>query len=471
MASLKYIMGMVTEEMSESQASTEPEEISDYEAPQVERKEATPEPSSPQTNLEENDIEDDHELDKSYQSSMETHSVLSIENELICQSSFASHTLQEVETEDQDASSLSSMVAHQQENNEQESPPETVDDWNFYITHLKDTTLVDKESFFHIESSFYITLVSHQQPPQEITEEEYSQISSLVVHQYRPTDIEDSDPASMISLTSHMINRNLQDVYENEQLQNVYGYGNFEGEILLKDTMMVENEHEKEIGSFSEQIEYQISSPSVVDKENASIDDLLDNEMYWRSYDRIDVKTECLHPLTMVSHQLSIKDTPTNFDENLVSSSCHKHLDIEADDQDTLSIPSMFVHQMQPLEVKINASLTDISDILAYEKYVISMTLYKYMESLSSSMVCHKLDGLETLSDPNELILSMAAHSSVPVDLEEKDTACLPSMCAHQINLCYKSNDGESEDYQFDYKNVLVMPTDKMIQEEKDIAC
>merc|ERR1719391_671869 len=128
-------MGMVTEEMSESQASTEPEEINDYEAPQVERKEATPEPSSPQTNQEENDIEDDHELDKSYQSSMETHSVLSFENELICQSSLASHTLQEVEIEDQDTSLLSSMVSHQQENNEQESPPETVEDWNFYITH------------------------------------------------------------------------------------------------------------------------------------------------------------------------------------------------------------------------------------------------------------------------------------------------------------------------------------------------
>merc|ERR1740131_193969 len=262
MASLKYIMGMVTEEMSESQASTEPEEISNYEAPQVERKEATPEPSSPQTNLEENDIEDDHELDKSYPSSMETHSVLSIENELICQSSFASHTLQEVEIEDKDTSSLSSMVAHQQDNSEQESPPETEEDWNFYITHLKDTTLVDNESFFHIESSFYITMVSHHQPPREITEEEDSQISSLVVHQYRPTDIEDSDPASMISLTSHIINRNLQDVYENEQPQNTYGYSNFEWQILLKDTMMVENEHEKEIGSFSEQIEYQISSPS-----------------------------------------------------------------------------------------------------------------------------------------------------------------------------------------------------------------
>merc|ERR1719244_611749 len=145
------------------------------------------------------------------------------------------------------------------------------EDWNFYITHLKDKTLVDNECFFHSESSFYITMVSHQQPAHEITVEENSQISSRVVHQYRPADIEDNDPASICSLTSHMINRNVQDVYEYDQPQNIFE-SNIEEENLLEETTMVQHEHEQKISSYNEQIDYQPFTLSNVDKDNENIE-------------------------------------------------------------------------------------------------------------------------------------------------------------------------------------------------------
>merc|ERR1719244_1950460 len=192
---------------------------------------------------------------------------------------------------------------------------------------------------------------------------------------------------------------------------------------------MVQHEHKKEISSYNEQV-------------------------------------ECLHKLTMVSHQLNIKDTPTDFDEDIVSISCHKHLEIGADDQDTFCTPSMFVHQMHPSEVKINEALTDISDILAYEKYVVGMILSKDMESVSSSMTSHKLTSLDIPTYQNELMPSMTTHSCVTVDLEEKDTVCLPSMCSHQINVCNKSDDEEPIDYMLDYKHILMMGSDEMMKEE-----
>eukprot|EP00092_Neocalanus_flemingeri_P008026 GFUD01008663.1.p1 GENE.GFUD01008663.1~~GFUD01008663.1.p1 ORF type:complete len:1310 (-),score=349.75 GFUD01008663.1:144-4073(-) len=447
LASLKYIAGLVRQEVDASSASTGHEEdnkqsTESHRPSHVDKKEA--------------------HSNKGFAKNEEIEPAALI-------SSVVSHSLpfQDTSTEPEETQFNTSMVAHYQSNTE-ENCVEHEDDVLSMVCH-------QTKIHFHMDEPLVPTAAAWTRDHIEDEELEQTFLPSMVTHQLAAI----AAPAELselpVSMSAHVIvtvgEEDGGNMIESSQKISMLVHQITTEDILVEQDVTVslnnvitavigkyemESEQELEVYDESGIVTNSFEEKLVEEKliEELCVSNQMDDE-------EISLQIETGFIPSMCTHQLSILETPIENPEYLVSMAVHrcntctveyKEIGFESGfESDPGLICSMVFHQVSMEDKSLDNIFADKSteNYLELSKPIDHASMDIKQLPFPSSMVAHQLSFEETPADYSEFLVSTASHGYLSFKQEDEDSmmessfemdpGMLGSMVSHQLFIADKS--------------------------------